>query len=92
MLADGCLFQAVHFSSSYKLFRLNTLLVLILTYITKKGCDSFGKRKFANLGSEQINEIKSLEEKLEVTLIAYDLFSTEGPPQEDNNPTPINPS
>lgn len=50
------------------------------------------KTKFANLGPEQINEVKSLEEKLEVTLLAYDHFATEGPPQEDDNPTPINPS
>lgn len=50
------------------------------------------KTKFANLGPEQINEIKNLEEKLEVTLIAYDHFATQGRPQQDNNPTPINPS
>ena len=50
------------------------------------------KTKFANLVPDQINEIKNLEEKLEVTLLAYDHFETQGPPQEDNNPTPINPS
>ena len=50
------------------------------------------KTKFSNLGPEQINEIKSLEEKLEVTLLAYDHFETEDQSQQENNSIPINPS
>lgn len=50
------------------------------------------KLKFANLGPEQINELKNLEEKLEVTLIAYDHFVIEKQSLEGNNSDLINPS
>ncbi|MEK4425200.1 uroporphyrinogen-III decarboxylase [Solibacillus sp. FSL K6-1523] len=44
--------------------------------------------KIANLGPEQLKELKSLEEKLDVTLIAYD------PPSSGNHTgqDTINPS
>nr|WP_235616028.1 uroporphyrinogen-III decarboxylase [Metasolibacillus fluoroglycofenilyticus] len=50
------------------------------------------KTKFAALEPEQLNEIKHLEEKLEVTLIAYDLYETEGQTQQGNDSGVINPS
>lgn len=50
------------------------------------------KTKFANLGDEQLKELKNLEEKLEVTLLAYDHFATEGQSQQENNSDLINPS
>ncbi|WP_274310558.1 hypothetical protein [Solibacillus daqui] len=50
------------------------------------------KTKFANLGPEQLNELKSLEEKLGVTLLAYDHFATEEQSEEENNSNTINPS
>ena len=50
------------------------------------------ERKFADLSHEQIKEVIHLEEKLEVTLLAYDLYSHEGNlPQENDTPI-INPS
>ena len=48
--------------------------------------------KFSELGHEQIDEIKQLEEKLGVTLIAYDNFPTESNTPYGNNPVVINPS
>ena len=48
--------------------------------------------KFSELGHEQIDEIKQLEEKLGVTLIAYDHFPTERNTPYGNNPVVINPS
>ncbi|WP_195891672.1 hypothetical protein [Bacillus ndiopicus] len=50
------------------------------------------KTKIANLEPEQLKEIKNLEEKLEVTLIAYDSITTEGQTPQGNNSDPINPS
>ena len=50
------------------------------------------KTKFANLGPDQINELKNLEEKLEVTLIAYDHFAPEEQPLQEDNSNSINPS
>ena len=49
------------------------------------------KNKFASLEPEQLTELKNLEEKLEVTLIAYDHFATEQQPQQEHT-TIINPS
>ena len=46
--------------------------------------------KFAELNQEQIKEVKKLEEKLHVTLLAYDNFVLEG--QNDHSPNVINPS
>ena len=51
-----------------------------------------GETKVAQLKHEQINEIKQLEEKLDVTLIAYDLSTTNGYTQQNNDSNPINPS
>ncbi|MEK4628731.1 MAG: hypothetical protein ABS944_14460 [Solibacillus sp.] len=48
--------------------------------------------KFAHLVPEQIKEIQQLEEKLEVTLLAYDIFSNENHGQQENNSDAINPS
>lgn len=48
--------------------------------------------KIANLGPEQIQELKSLEEKLEVTLIAYDPSTSGHPIGQENNSNIINPS
>jgi hypothetical protein len=48
--------------------------------------------KFANLLPEQIKEIELLEEKLEVTLLAYDLYTVEQHDPQDNNAAIINPS
>ena len=50
------------------------------------------KTKIANLEPEHLTELKNLEEKLEVTLIAYDHFGTEEQPHQENVTTPINPS
>ncbi|MEC1177198.1 uroporphyrinogen-III decarboxylase [Metasolibacillus meyeri] len=49
------------------------------------------KTKFANLEPEQLSEIKNLEEKLDVTLIAYDLSEIEGQTQQGYNSDVINP-
>jgi hypothetical protein len=46
--------------------------------------------KFSELNQEQIKEIKKLEEKLHVTLLAYDNFVLEG--HNDNSPDVMNPS
>ena len=46
--------------------------------------------KFAELNQEQIKEVKKLEEKLNVTLLAYDHFILKG--HNDNSPDIINPS
>lgn len=48
--------------------------------------------KFANLAPEQIKELKALEEKLEVTLLAYEHFATEGQTPYGNNSDSVNPS
>ncbi|MEG0386218.1 MAG: hypothetical protein RR565_11245 [Erysipelothrix sp.] len=48
--------------------------------------------KIANLGPEQIKELKSLEEKLEVTLIAYDPSSSGHLISQGNDSNTINPS
>lgn len=48
--------------------------------------------KIANLGPEQLSELKSLEEKLEVTLIAYDPSPSGHPIGQGNNSNVINPS
>ena len=45
---------------------------------------------FAELNQDQIKEVKKLEEKLHVTLLAYDNFVLEG--QNSNSPDVINPS
>lgn len=50
------------------------------------------KTKFANLSPEEINELKNLEEKLEVTLLAYDHFAIQEQPHQENNSNIINPS
>ncbi|MER1985947.1 MAG: uroporphyrinogen-III decarboxylase [Solibacillus sp.] len=50
------------------------------------------KTKFANLEPEQLKELKNLEEKLEVTLLAYDHFATEEQSQQENSSDVINPS
>lgn len=48
--------------------------------------------QFAQLNQEQIKEIIQLEEKLQVTLLAYDHYlKTGNVPTENNTPT-INPS
>ncbi|WP_107837996.1 uroporphyrinogen-III decarboxylase [Metasolibacillus meyeri] len=49
------------------------------------------KTKFANLEPDQLSEIKNLEEKLDVTLIAYDLSETEGQTKQGYNSDVINP-
>lgn len=48
--------------------------------------------KYANLKPEQLQELKLLEEKLEVTLLAYEYFGIEGEPPQGNNSNIINPS
>ncbi|MGE7023762.1 hypothetical protein [Solibacillus cecembensis] len=48
--------------------------------------------KIANLRPEQLNELKSLEEKLEVTLIAYDPSSSGNHTGHDNRLNTRNPS
>ena len=50
------------------------------------------KTKFANLSPEEINEIKTLEDKLEVTLLAYDHFAIQEQSHQENNSNIINPS
>lgn len=40
--------------------------------------------KFAELNDEQLKEIKQLEEKLNITLIAYDNYVTESQNTFDN--------
>lgn len=50
------------------------------------------KSKFAKLEPAQLEELIKLEEKLEVTLLAYDHFVTEEQSQESNNTNTINPS
>ena len=46
--------------------------------------------KFSELNQDQIKEVKKLEEKLHVTLLAYDHFVIEG--HHDNSPDVVNPS
>lgn len=48
--------------------------------------------KFAELKNEQLDEIKRLEEKLDVTLIAYNLLAPEINTHNRNNNDVINPS
>lgn len=48
--------------------------------------------KFAELDQKQLAEIKQLEEKLDVTLIAYNLSTANNTPTNGNNPDVINPS
>lgn len=50
------------------------------------------KTKIANLEPEQLKELKNLEEKLNVTLIAYEQFVAEKESYEGNNSNAINPS
>ena len=50
------------------------------------------EKKFADLNQEQINEVIQLEEKLQVTLLAYDHFINEGNISHENDPNIINPS
>ena len=42
-----------------------------------KGCGLLKNTKFAQLTLEEIEEIIKLEEKLDITLIAYDRFTTD---------------
>ena len=46
--------------------------------------------KFAQLNQEQLKEVKKLEDKFHVTLLAYDNSVLEG--QNGNSPDVINPS
>lgn len=48
--------------------------------------------QFAELNHEQLNEIKSLEEKLDITLIAYELSLPEITSHNENKNPVINPS
>lgn len=48
--------------------------------------------KFAELNHEQLKEVKQLEEKLDVTLIAYDSSVLVNQNQFGNTPDSINPS
>ncbi|ATP39923.1 uroporphyrinogen-III decarboxylase [Solibacillus sp. R5-41] len=48
--------------------------------------------KIAKLGPEQIKELKSLEEKLDVTLIAYAPSSSGHHIGQENNTTTTNPA
>ena len=48
--------------------------------------------KFAELDNEKLNAIKHLEEKLDVTLIAYDILASKNQIQNGNSPDVINPS
>ena len=50
------------------------------------------KTTFANLSPEEISELKNLEEKLEVTLLAYDHFAIQEQSHQENNSNIINPS
>ena len=50
------------------------------------------EKKFAELNHVQLKEIKQLEEKLDVTLIAYDSSVLENKNQFDNPSDWINPS
>lgn len=48
--------------------------------------------KFAELDHEKIGEIKQLEQKLNVTLIAYDISPSSNLTQHEDTPVVINPS
>ena len=48
--------------------------------------------KFAELDNEKLNAIKHLEEKLDVTLIAYDISGSNSQIHNANSPDVINPS
>ncbi len=48
--------------------------------------------KFAELDNEKLKEIKQLEDKLDVTLIAYDLSASKNQTYHENAPIVINPS
>ncbi|WP_318245214.1 uroporphyrinogen-III decarboxylase [Solibacillus faecavium] len=48
--------------------------------------------KFAELNNEKLSAIKQLEEKLDVTLIAYDITGSNSHIQNGNSPDVINPS
>ena len=49
-------------------------------------------KKFANLTNDQIDEIIKLEEKLLVTLLAYDVYPEEDAQNYNVDPDIINPS
>lgn len=53
---------------------------------------SLKEAKFAELSHEQIDEIQQLEQKLAVTLIAYELFAIGSHTNQGNNSDVINPS
>ncbi len=48
--------------------------------------------KFAELNQDQLKEVKKLEDKLHVTLLAYDNSILDGQNQIGNSPDVINPS
>ena len=48
--------------------------------------------KFAEMNHKQLAEIKQLEEKLDVILIAYNQSAANNTPTNGNNPDVINPS
>ena len=71
---------------------INIKKLLILNLLLLKDVILLKETKFSELAHEQIDEIKQLEEKLGVTLIAYDNFPTESNTPYGNNPVVINPS